>query len=180
MYLYHCEGQSGVIPWFTAVEIFVLSHMLPVLLLWLYTLFTLYCLIFIDMFYIHMQLTAETESVEWICMYVSVHKNRAECARQYWGSGITSELVLNNNFLDVTLTAPKIKRWLLNFLKLWNPVWDDHPGYFHCHASKRTAISPKDSSEKHNLFTTVSSLGRNLWDLKFPQQFSGGFRSLGM
>jgi hypothetical protein len=48
------------------------------------------------------------------------------------------------------------------FETVWNPAWDDHPEYFHFHASQRTAISPEDSSEKHSLFTTVSSLGRNL------------------
>jgi hypothetical protein len=46
------------------VNQFALFHMLPVLLLWMYALCTLYCLIFIDMFCIQMQLTAETGSME--------------------------------------------------------------------------------------------------------------------
>jgi hypothetical protein len=39
----------------------------------MYTLRTLYCLISIDMFYTQMQLIAETGSMEWIYMYVSIY-----------------------------------------------------------------------------------------------------------
>ena len=59
----------------------------------------------------------------------AVHKNQAESARQYWGSGITPEWFLRKNFLDVSHLATKIQRWLLNFLKLWNPASDNHPRY---------------------------------------------------
>jgi hypothetical protein len=75
MYLYHCEGWFGVntLVYSCGNTCSALSCMLSVLLLWMYTLCTLYCLISNDMFYIQMQLIAVTESMEWIYMYVCMY-----------------------------------------------------------------------------------------------------------